>query len=133
MSAPVKPNISNDPLVLLFQSIGVSQAKAYEVLKSPKNAAALKDIIEKHPVVSKGGLDEKQVTLIVALAGALVKSNGVGQGEREYLVNKIVEGKLKSVDQVGGTYFECVYTTLSSIQTLIYSRREIHGNPPSAH
>lgn len=95
-----KSEVATDELVPIFKSIGLSQAKAQEAAKSPKNAVALKKIIENHPVVSQNGLDEKQAGLIVTLAGTLVKSSGVGHGETEFMISKIVDGKLKTVDQV---------------------------------
>ncbi|KAF8076578.1 glutamine-tRNA ligase [Lyophyllum atratum] len=101
MSKPAKqPDPVAHPLVPLFKSIGLSQAKALEAAKSPKSATILKDVIETHPVIARGELDEKQAGLIVALAGALAKSDGIGAADRAYVVAKIIENKLKSVDQV---------------------------------
>jgi glutaminyl-tRNA synthetase len=93
---------SIDELVSLFKSIGLSQAKAQEATKSPKNATSLKNVIESYPALSQNGLDEKQAGLVVVLAGALVKSTGVGREETELTISKIVCGKLKTVDQVTG-------------------------------
>ncbi|KAH0587775.1 hypothetical protein H2248_006533 [Termitomyces sp. 'cryptogamus'] len=98
MSKPTRPDPA-DPLVSLFKSIGLTQAKAQEAAKSPKSAAILKDIIESYPTVSSGELHEKQAGLIVALAGALAKTS-VGSVERDYLIATILENRLKSVDQV---------------------------------
>ncbi|GLB33980.1 putative class-I aminoacyl-tRNA synthetase [Lyophyllum shimeji] len=101
MSKPSKQaDPAADPSVALFKSIGLSQAKAQEAAKSPKSSAILRDIIESNPLVSSGKLDEKQAGLVVALAGALAKSQGVGHAERDFVISKIVENKLKSVDQV---------------------------------
>ena len=105
MSKAAKAEVATDELVPLFKSIGLSQAKAQEAAKSPKNAAALKTIIENNPVVSQHPLDEKQAGLVVALAGALVKSNGVGHDETELMISKIVDGKLKTTDQISGDMF----------------------------
>jgi glutaminyl-tRNA synthetase len=105
MSKAAKSEVATDELVPLFKSIGLSQAKAQEAAKSPKNAAALKNIIENNPVVSQKALDEKQAGLIVALAGTLVKSSGVGHGETELIIFKIVDGQLKTVDQISGDIF----------------------------
>ncbi|KAF5387730.1 hypothetical protein D9615_000557 [Tricholomella constricta] len=95
-----KPVPGADPLISLFRSIGLSQAKAQEAAKSPKSAAILKDIVESHIVIANGELDEKQAGLIVALAGALAKSDGVDPTERDYIITKIKGSQLKSVDQV---------------------------------
>ena len=126
MSKAANQDPREDPLVLLFQSIGLSQVKALETAKS-KNAATLRDIIEKHLSVSKATLDEKQAGLVVTLAGALNKS-AVGFDEREYIVARIVERQLKSVDQVTGElpyfakiqskYGTCSYKPLLSIWKL---------------
>jgi glutaminyl-tRNA synthetase len=103
MSKAAKSEVPTDEWVPLFQSIGLSQAKAQEAAKSPKNAAALKNIIENHPVLSQNGLDEKQAGLIVTLAGTLAKSSGVVRhGETEVIISNILHGKLKTVDQISG-------------------------------
>lgn len=105
MSKAAKADIQIDELVPLFKSIGLSQTKAQEAAKSPKNAAALKTIIQNNPMVSQNQLDEKQASLIVALAGALVKSSGVGHEETERIISKIMDGKLKTMDQISGAVF----------------------------
>ncbi|KAI0089139.1 glutaminyl-tRNA synthetase [Irpex rosettiformis] len=83
-------------LIELFKSIGLTQAKAAEAAKSPKNAATLKDIIEKKALVGKN-LDEKTSVLLAAVA---VQSSKLGDLEREYAVDAILDGRLKSTDQV---------------------------------
>ncbi|KAG6821559.1 hypothetical protein H0H93_000068 [Arthromyces matolae] len=88
-----------DPLVTLFKTIGISQAKAQEAAKSPKSAAILKDIIENYPTTTTGALSEKQAGLLVSLSGNLAKVT-IGTPERDYLVTTILEDRLKSVDQV---------------------------------
>ncbi|KAF8897714.1 glutamine-tRNA ligase [Infundibulicybe gibba] len=100
MSKPSKATPMADPSISLFKSIGLTEPKAAEAAKSPKNAAVLKDLIETHDLVSRVQSDEKQASLIVSLAGALVKSNVVEQTKREYVIKKILDGGLKSVDQV---------------------------------
>ncbi|KAG6833926.1 hypothetical protein H0H87_007937 [Tephrocybe sp. NHM501043] len=99
MSKAAKLDPAADPLVSLFKSIGLAQAKAQEAAKSPKSAPILKNIIESYPTVSSGKLSEKQAGLIVALAGALVKAT-IDTAERDYLIATILEDRLKSVDQV---------------------------------
>ncbi|KAF8639647.1 hypothetical protein AX17_000912 [Amanita inopinata Kibby_2008] len=89
-----------DPLLDLFKSIGLTHAKATEAAKSPKAAAILRDIIQNNKIVSSGILNEKQASLVAALAGALVKAGTVAPAEREYIITKIVENKFKSNDQV---------------------------------
>lgn len=89
------------PLVLLFKSIGLTQAKAADAVKAPKSANILKEIIESHAVVA-GGLDEKKASLISTLAIILAKTNAVGSDGREYVINCILDSKLKTVDQITG-------------------------------
>lgn len=93
----------NNPLVTKFKSLGLPQAKAVEAAKSPKSAAILQDLIDNYALVNeKGGLDEKTAGLVVALSGNLSKTDSVGEAEKKYVLDKILEGKLKSVDQVLG-------------------------------
>ncbi|KAI0796906.1 glutaminyl-tRNA synthetase [Abortiporus biennis] len=82
--------------IQLFKSIGLTQSKAAEAAKSPKSATALRDIIEKHGLVGKS-LEEKQAVLLAALA---VQSSKLGEPERAYTVDAILDGRLKTTDQV---------------------------------
>lgn len=91
----------SDPLVDLFKSIGLTQAKANEAKKNPKSAAILKDLIEKHNLTAVG-LDEKQAVLITAFAGNISKVSELGDDETSLVVKQILERRLKSVDQVLG-------------------------------
>ncbi|EGO27801.1 hypothetical protein SERLADRAFT_414058 [Serpula lacrymans var. lacrymans S7.9] len=90
---------SVDSLIPLFKSIGLTQSKAAEASKNPKSAGVLRDVIVTHGLADVG-LDEKQAVLFAALAGQLIKVEGMGESERDYVVKAILEGKLKSVDQV---------------------------------
>ncbi|KAG2013282.1 glutamine-tRNA ligase [Coprinopsis cinerea AmutBmut pab1-1] len=92
MSKPVDPNIE------LFKSIGLSQAKAAEAAKSPKSATILKEIIEGNAKIA-AGVEEKQAGLIASLSVSLAKAD-LGAPERDYVINKILNGDLKTVDQV---------------------------------
>ncbi|KAK0191156.1 glutamine-tRNA ligase [Armillaria mellea] len=96
--ATSNPNPTLNPLVSLFKSLGLTQPKALEAAKSPKSATVLQDLIEEHSLV--GRTDEKQASLVVALAGQLSKSENVGALERKHIIDRILEGDLKSVDQV---------------------------------
>lgn len=125
MSKAANADPREDSLILLFQSIGLSRVKAQETAKS-KNAATLKDIIEKHLIVSKAVLDEKRAGLVVTLAGALNKS-AVGFDEREYIVARIVEKQLKSVEQVTGEPFPFAKCNLNMDLARI-SRCYLYGN-----
>jgi len=103
MSKPNKDDSS--PLVSLFKSIGLTQAKAADAVKAPKSANILKEIIESHAAVA-GGLGEKKASLISTLAIVLAKTSAVGSDEKEYVINGILDSKLKTVDQITGEYFE---------------------------
>ncbi|EJF62807.1 glutaminyl-tRNA synthetase [Dichomitus squalens LYAD-421 SS1] len=83
-------------LIELFKKIGLTQSKAAEAAKSAKSASTLKGIIESHDLVNKD-LDEKQAVLLAALA---VQGAKLGDGERSYAVAGILDGRLKTTDQV---------------------------------
>jgi glutaminyl-tRNA synthetase len=90
----------------LFKSIGLSQAKASEAAKSTKGAALLQGLIKWHALMG-GRIDEKQAGLVAALA---VQGAKIGEDEQEYVVHAIIDGRLKSTDQVNceetyGWYF----------------------------
>lgn len=99
--APSKDDPAARELITLFTSIGLTRAKAAEAAKSAKSAAVLKALIETHDVAAKK-LDEKQAGVVVALAITLSKVDSVGAGVEEYIVSKIADGDLKSIDQVNG-------------------------------
>jgi glutaminyl-tRNA synthetase len=98
-----KPSVdpSSDPLVILFKSIGLPQSKAVEANKSAKSALVLKDLIEKYDLAATK-LDEKRAVLITSFAGNLSKAIAVGDDEKSFVISDILDGKLKSVDQVSG-------------------------------
>lgn len=93
---------SEDPLIPIFKSLGLTQTKAAEAVKSPKSAAILKDLIETNALADRK-LDEKQATSISTLAIQLSKT-ALGPGESTYIVNKLISGQLKSNDQISGAY-----------------------------
>ncbi|KDN48115.1 hypothetical protein RSAG8_03131, partial [Rhizoctonia solani AG-8 WAC10335] len=90
----------NDPavaeLISQFQSIGLSSSKATEAARGAKTAASLKELILAHGLESKG-LDEKQGTLVASLA---VQGAKLGETEKTYIVNAIVDHRLKSGEQL---------------------------------
>jgi len=99
---PPKGTSTNSPetaaYVELFKSIGLTQAKAAEAAKSAKSAALLQGLIERHPL-TEGRIDEKQAGLVAALA---VQGTKIGEDERGYVVNAIIDRRLKNTDQVNG-------------------------------
>ena len=100
--APPKGTSSNttSAYIDLFTSIGLTRAKASEAAKNAKSAALFQDLIEQH-ALTEGRIDEKQAGLVAALA---VQGAKIGEGERGYVVNAIIDGRLKSTDQVNGTF-----------------------------
>ncbi|ESK94428.1 glutamine-trna ligase [Moniliophthora roreri MCA 2997] len=89
-----------DPFIPLFKSIGLNQVKAVEAAKSPKAAATLKDLIDKYSLASHDAANEKTAGLIAAFAGQLARTDGVAEEQEKYVLDRILGGKLKSVDQV---------------------------------
>jgi glutaminyl-tRNA synthetase len=91
----------NDPavaeLISLFQSIGLSPPKATEAARA-KSAPALKDIIRTHDLSTKS-LDEKQALFISSVATQGAK---LGPAEKRYLIDAIVDRRLKSGEQLSG-------------------------------
>lgn len=104
-------------LVELFKKIGLTQAKAAEAAKNPKAASTLRTIIESHDLVNKQ-LDDKQAVLLAALA---VPGSKLGEAERSYAVDAILDGRLKTTDQVSGEFMGTiarVYHDLYLLQRL---------------
>jgi glutaminyl-tRNA synthetase len=98
MPAKAAPSADTAELIELFKSIGLTQSKAAEAAKSSKSAATLKEIIEKKQLSGKD-LDEKSGVLLASLA---VQGSKLGEDERGYAVDAILDGRLKSTDQVSG-------------------------------
>ncbi|TCD70441.1 hypothetical protein EIP91_003522 [Steccherinum ochraceum] len=96
MPPKTAPSAETNDLIELFKSLGLTQAKAAEAAKNPKNAATLKDIIDKHALIGKN-VEEKQAVLLATLA---VSGSKLAEAERAYAVDAILDGRLKSTDQV---------------------------------
>lgn len=88
-----------DALATKFKTIGLTQAKAKDAAKSPKIAEPLKHLIEAFKL-SERSVNEKQASLLVHLAPP--SSKLAHDEERGYIVDKIIDGKLRSTDQVNG-------------------------------
>lgn len=95
---PKGDNPETAEIIELFKSIGLTQSKAAEAAKSPKSAVVLKEIIEKNKLAEKQ-IEEKQAVLLANLA---VQGSKLGEHAREYAVEAILDGRLKSTDQVSG-------------------------------
>jgi glutaminyl-tRNA synthetase len=97
------PPATSDTFIPLFKSIGLSQAKAAEAAKNAKSANILSNLIASYDL-TEAHLDEKQATLVTAFAGQLAKTESVESSEQEFAIKAILQGKLKSVDQVNGEF-----------------------------
>ncbi|KAF8592448.1 glutamine-tRNA ligase [Ramaria rubella] len=90
----------NDPAILetvsLFRSIGVTQTKATEAVRNPKTAMSLKELIDRNDLTSKR-LEEKQGNIILQL---VTQGTKIGLEERDYIVQAVVDSRLKSNEQV---------------------------------
>src|ERR1700730_1133957 len=95
-----------DTLIPLFQSIGLSPSKSAEAAKNQKGASVLKDLIERRSLATGDAdpIQEKQAGLIAALATQIAKSAKVDTSAQDYVLDKILSGDLKSVDQVNSEF-----------------------------
>lgn len=88
----------NAILVDQFKSLGLSENAAVNLVRTPKQAAPFKALIDEYNL-SRRSFDEKQ-------AAAFVKLSAIGGSlqppERGYVVDKIIGDSLKSPDQVTG-------------------------------
>lgn len=99
---PSKPSPTAEEINALaarFETIGLNQAKAKDAAKSPKIAEPLKHLVETFKL-SERSVNDKQASLLAYFAPPSFKLPS--DQERGYIVDKIIEGKLKSTDQVNG-------------------------------
>ncbi|PPQ77709.1 hypothetical protein CVT25_011144 [Psilocybe cyanescens] len=99
MSKAPKADAQLDPLVPLFKSMGLTQAKAIEATKAPKSAAVLQDIIDSN-TDAVTGLEEKQATLIANLAVVISKAGPIAPEGRDYVLKAVLDSRLKTIDQI---------------------------------
>ena len=71
---------------------------AYYLAKYSGSLSVAVEIIEKKDLAGKN-IDEKTGVLLAALA---VQASKLGDSEKEYAVDAILDGRLKSTDQVAG-------------------------------
>ncbi|KAF9520716.1 hypothetical protein BS47DRAFT_1374626 [Hydnum rufescens UP504] len=84
------------PLIATFKSLGLSESKAVEAARSPKNAAALKALIDQADLTTRN-LDDKRASLIASLSISAAK---LQDEAKLYAAGAIVDGRLKSAEQV---------------------------------
>lgn len=97
-----KPTLTSeevDALAKQFETIGLNQVKAKDTAKSPKIAEPLKFLVETFKLPERS-VKDKQASLLVHLAPQ--SSKLASDEERGYIVDRIIDGKLKSTDQVNG-------------------------------
>ena len=114
----------------LFKSIGLTDSKAAEAAKSAKSAAILKELIESDATVA-AGVEEKKANLIVSLSSSLSKAGNVGAQERDFVLAKILDGSLKTVDQVSGEPYRCCFPSIhcSRLYSAAVKYAETHNIP----
>ena len=88
-------------LISSFRAIGLTESKAIEAARSPKNAAALKTLIDRADLSNKEGIDEKKATLIALFSNAASK---LDDPAKLYVVRASIDGRIKSGEQVSGVY-----------------------------
>ena len=101
---PPKPTLTTeeiDALTAKFETIGLNKAKAKDAAKSSKIAEPLKHLVETFGLAERS-VNDKQASLLVYLAPP--SSRLSGDQERGYVVDRIIDGKLKSTDQVNGEF-----------------------------
>lgn len=95
---------SEDPkvasLIAAFKSLGLAESKAVEAARSPKNAASLKVLIDQADLTTQN-LDDKRASLIVSLS---IGAGKLPDEAKLYAVQAIVDGRLKSAEQVSGVF-----------------------------
>lgn len=88
----------NAALIQLFTNLGLSNVTATELVRQPKQGVAVKGLIDTYQLESEQ-LDERRAAALVKLATAGGK---LGEGEKGFVVQKVLKEDLKSVDQITG-------------------------------
>lgn len=85
-------------LTQYFTSCGLSSVRATELCANPKQAKPAAVLFRAHHLETVG-LNDKQASLVVQVS----KDGGkIGEQEKDYTVRAIVEGRIKSGEQVLG-------------------------------
>lgn len=99
----------NDPeiveLVTLFKSFGLSETKSLEAVRNPKTAATLKEIIVDNKLTATP-LEDKEAGLVSNLA---TQGTKLEAEQKNYIVQAIGDGRLKSNDQLSGQTISLSY------------------------
>ncbi|WWC94004.1 glutamine-tRNA ligase [Kwoniella sp. B9012] len=86
----------NASLISLFQSLGLAEKSATELVRQPKSGVAFKSLIDEFQLTDKR-YDEKTASALVKLSASGGK---LGPAEKGFIVKKIESGDIKSTDQV---------------------------------
>lgn len=92
-------------LISRFTTLGLAQGTATELVKQPKQGNAFTALIDEFKLeeqLAAGGassstLDERQASALVKLA---TTGGKLGQGEKGFVVQKVLKGDIRSADQV---------------------------------
>ena len=109
----------NAPLIALFESLGLAPNSATELVRQPKSRSSFKTFIEDFDL---GGhhFDEKQAAGLVKLSSS---SGKLGHDKTRYVVSRVEDGSLRSVDQINGMYrlVICIAERLLRIPLMLVS------------
>lgn len=113
-------------LVDLFATISLTGQKAIDTIRNPNLCSSLENVIEKEGLSTKG-LDAKGGTLVVS---AVTLGINLPEEKRSYVVRRILDGSLKTTDQVSGA---CSWMRMmSSIGPLLISISLLSASPRTA-
>lgn len=87
-----------EALIPVFTKIGLSEQKAKDTAKNKKLAPTLEAVIDEANV-RDGGCSKEEGNLLYQLASTITKD---ATPHRTYLVKRIMNGDLKTADQVTG-------------------------------
>lgn len=85
-------------LVELFTKVGLTYKASTDLVRQPKSATPFKALVEDFQLANESH-DEKTASNLVKLSAGCAK---LEQGEKGYAVQKILNGDLKTADQVAG-------------------------------
>src|SRR5260370_41116693 len=92
-------------LISAFRAIGLTESKAIEAARSPKNAAALNTLIDRADLSNEEKkLDEKMATLIALVSNAASK---LDDPAKLHVVRALTDRRIKSGEQLSGACMLC--------------------------
>src|SRR5688572_23847984 len=113
--------MSDNDLIILFQSIGLSEQRAKDTAKNKKLAPTLQTTIVEAGV-NETGCDKSVGALLYTLASTITKD---ANSHLSYIARAIIDKRLKSADQIAGKLFLDLFPharyQASNIENLIFS------------